>query len=383
MGFCSTKQYSFLGNYVLIWHKNGSRASLFRFFLLSLYAFYEKGYVILLVFTLQKPTDDDFRQGKANMAGQYKPTDKLSYVIANDYRLLQVMSRFGISLGFGEKTITEVCSQCGVDSTTFLAVINYVKDGAENRPQRVERISVASVLEYLKRTHTYFINYLFPSIRFHLLNAIDCSVQNEIAFLVLKFYDEYVEEVRKHMEYEDSTVYPYVQQLVNGEFASLENAHLLSRHHEAIESKLKELKNLFIQYYPQTEINEKLNAVIISIYQAEEDLSIHCLVEDNIFAPAVRRLEHQNESRQPKTKELQPVMESTNKEQLSEREREIVVCVAKGLSNKEIADRLCLSINTVTTHRRNIARKLNIHSPAGITIYAIVNKLVTINEVNI
>ncbi|MDE7118749.1 MAG: LuxR C-terminal-related transcriptional regulator, partial [Bacteroidaceae bacterium] len=208
-------------------------------------------------------------------------------------------------------------------------------------------------------------------------------VQNEIAFLVLKFYDEYVEEVRKHMEYEDSTVYPYVQQLVDGEFASLENAHLLSRHHEAIESKLKELKNLFIQYYPQTEINEKLNAVIISIYQAEEDLSIHCLVEDNIFAPAVRRLEHQNKSRQPKTKELQPVMESTNKEQLSEREREIVVCVAKGLSNKEIADRLCLSINTVTTHRRNIARKLNIHSPAGITIYAIVNKLVTINEVNI
>ncbi|MDE5739145.1 MAG: helix-turn-helix transcriptional regulator [Bacteroidaceae bacterium] len=317
------------------------------------------------------------------MAGQYKPTDKLSYVIANDYRLLQVMSRFGISLGFGEKTITEVCSQCGVDATTFLAVINYVKDGAENRPQRVERISVASVLEYLRRTHTYFIHYLFPSIRFHLLNAIDCSVQNEIAFLVLKFYDEYVEEVRKHMEYEDSTVYPYVQQLVDGEFASLENAHLLSRHHEAIESKLKELKNLFIQYYPQTEINEKLNAVIISIYQAEEDLSIHCLVEDNIFAPAVRRLEHQNKSRQPKTKEQQPVMESTNKEQLSEREREIVVCVAKGLSNKEIADRLCLSINTVTTHRRNIARKLNIHSPAGITIYAIVNKLVTINEVNI
>ena len=79
------------------------------------------------------------------MAGQYKPIDKLSYVIANDYRLLQVMSRFGISLGFGEKTITEVCSQCGGDATTFLAVINYVKDGAENRPQRVERISVASV----------------------------------------------------------------------------------------------------------------------------------------------------------------------------------------------------------------------------------------------
>ena len=55
------------------------------------------------------------------MAGQYKPTDKLSYVIANDYRLLQVMSRFGMSLGFGEKTITEVCGQCGVDAATWCA----------------------------------------------------------------------------------------------------------------------------------------------------------------------------------------------------------------------------------------------------------------------
>lgn len=68
---------------------------------------------------------------------------------------------------------------------------------------------------------------------------------------------------------------------------------------------------------------------------------------------------------------------------LSAREKEIVICVAKGMSNKEIADRLCLSVNTVTTHRRNIARKLDIHSPAGITIYAIVNKLVSIGEVNI
>ena len=317
------------------------------------------------------------------MAEQYKLTDKLSYVIANDYRLLQIMSRFGISLGFGEKTIQEVCHQRGVDAETFLTIINYVKDGADNRPQHVEQVSAASVLDYLKRTHTYFLGYLFPNIRFHLLNAIDCSVQNEIAFLVLKFFDEYVEEVRKHMEYEESTVYTYVQKLTEGELVSIENSQLLSRHHEDIESKLKELKKLFMQYYPQTEINEKLNAVIISIYQAEEDLSIHCLVEDNIFVPAVRRMEHQAKTRQFRKDDEPDASIISSDEQLSDREKEIVVCVAKGLSNKEIADTLCLSVNTVTTHRRNIARKLQIHSAAGLTIYAIVNKLVTLSEVNI
>ncbi|MGL4852313.1 MAG: response regulator transcription factor [Phocaeicola sp.] len=66
---------------------------------------------------------------------------------------------------------------------------------------------------------------------------------------------------------------------------------------------------------------------------------------------------------------------------LSQREKEIVCCVVRGMTNKEIAEQLFLSIHTVITHRRNIARKLQIHSPAGLTIYAIVNKLVELSEV--
>ena len=51
------------------------------------------------------------------------------------------------------------------------------------------------------------------------------------------------------------------------------------------------------------------------------------------------------------------------------------------MTNKAIADKLYLSIHTVITHRRNIARKLQIHSPAGLTIYAIVNKLVELSDI--
>ena len=73
-------------------------------------------------------------------------------------------------------------------------------------------------------------------------------------------------------------------------------------------------------------------------------------------------------------------MQSTE-EELSKREREIVICVAKGMTNKEIADQLRISIHTVLTHRKNVARKLQIHSAAGITIYAIVNKLVELKDI--
>lgn len=73
--------------------------------------------------------------------------------------------------------------------------------------------------------------------------------------------------------------------------------------------------------------------------------------------------------------------EEDEQQTLSAREKEIVVCVVKGMTNREIADRLFLSTHTVITHRRNIARKLQIHTPSGLTIYAIVNKLVELKDI--
>lgn len=75
--------------------------------------------------------------------------------------------------------------------------------------------------------------------------------------------------------------------------------------------------------------------------------------------------------------------QSEEKDTLSTREQEIVTLVVKGLTNKEIASRLFLSVHTVHTHRRNIARKLEIHSATGLTIYAIVNGLVDLSEIKI
>ena len=74
-------------------------------------------------------------------------------------------------------------------------------------------------------------------------------------------------------------------------------------------------------------------------------------------------------------KSATPALPADERDVLSVREREILVLLAQGLSNKEIADRLFLSVYTVMTHRRNICQKLNIHSVSGLTIYAIANKL--------
>ena len=69
--------------------------------------------------------------------------------------------------------------------------------------------------------------------------------------------------------------------------------------------------------------------------------------------------------------------------ELTPRERDIIIGVVKGMTNKEIADELFISPNTVTTHRRNIVKKLDIHSASGLTVYAIMNKLVSLEEIKI
>ena len=313
----------------------------------------------------------------------FKSTDKLSFVIQNDYRLLQVMGRFGMTIGFGEKTIFDVCQQCNVDVNAFLAVMNYVKNNTIDSIGSISsKEGVASLLKYLKNSHRYFLDYQFPSMRRSLIDSIE--MQNEIAFLVLKYYDIYVEEVRLHMANEDDTTFAWVEQMLNDDSTLSESGQLLSRHHDSIEKKLGELKKLFLQYYPQKDNNNELNSVVIELYRTEEELRSHCLIEDNLFTPAVRKLENrQKQNRVKLSEEQNENNEMPKTDLLSEREKEIVACVAKGLSNKEIAEYLFLSINTVTTHRRNIAKKLSIHSSAGITIYAIVNHLVKIEDVSL
>lgn len=67
-------------------------------------------------------------------------------------------------------------------------------------------------------------------------------------------------------------------------------------------------------------------------------------------------------------------------EELSAREKEILVCVAKGMLNKEIADYYNISIYTVITHRKNITRKTGIKTVAGLTVYALLNNLIDMNS---
>ncbi len=287
-------------------------------------------------------------------------------LIDKNYRVLQVMSRFGISPGFGDKTIAEVCDEHKVDAKTFLTVVGHIFDPTSAPP--VEIISVRTLTDYLRNTHRYFLDFRLPAIRRKLIEAVNCT-QHDVAFAIMRYYDEYVAEVIKHLDYEEQTVFPYVESLLKGNRSNDYSIDIFRRQHDRIEEQLRELKNIIITYYPSGGSIE-LNDVLYDIFTCEEELRSHNDIENDLFVPAVERLANE-----------QPKSDEESQQELSAREKEIIVCIVKGLTNKEIADELFISPHTVVTHRRNIAAKLQIHSAAGLTIYAIVNKLVELSEI--
>ena len=312
----------------------------------------------------------------------YEPDDKMISLIRDNYNLLQSLGSFGISLGFGDKTVSQVCEEQHVDTYTFLAVVNFTINGYRDFDDAT-RLSMPTLLQYLKASHDYFIGFQLPFIRKELVDALDDK--DNLARLILKLYDEYARSITAHMKYEEKNVYPYVEALLQGKPVTEFEIDMYSKHHGQESSKLRELKSIIIKYLPSDGLhNNQLSATLYDIYNNEEWLSLHAQVEDEIFIPAVRRLEQKLKQSDVTAKISNMIGKNVDgTEALGEREKDVIVALVQGMTNKEIADHLCISVNTVITHRRNIARKLQIHSPAGLTIYAIVNNLVDISSVKL
>lgn len=314
----------------------------------------------------------------------YSGADKMREIVADSPILLMALSRFGIPLGFGDDTVAEVCSRSGVDTPTFLAVASFI--GRRVLPRG--EVSLPALMDYLKNAHKYFINFYLPQIRRKLISAISYAGGEDVTLVILKFYDDYVAEVKRHMEYENEYVFTYVDELLKGERRTDFSIEADFRaNHQPIATKLRELKEIFIcHYHGAAADNDLLNSVLFDIMNCELDLMSHCEVENLIFVPAVHELEQKTKAGNSTGRTARAATDSRHDPEvhnLTEREKEIIRNVARGLSNKEIAEKLCLSVYTVATHRKNICAKLDIHSAAGLTIFAIIHRLLNVSEVKV
>ena len=308
----------------------------------------------------------DSRQG-------FTPGTKMRDLIRHNNHLLPVISRFDIAFGFGDSTVRDVCRDNNVDTDTFLNVCNFLS----GHTYEVADISLPSLMGYLRHAHSSFLEVTLPKIRLHLLEAVNHAATDRVALLFIKFFDDYVAEVRRHMEHENEVSFKYVDALLAGEPVTASPMPEFSVNHPALAAKLNELKDIFIYHYKQLD-NDRLSAALFDIMVCERDLTNHFEVENELFVPAVHALEETR--RAAAASAPAGAAAESDVTALSPREKDIVRLVAQGKGNKEIADRLRISTHTVATHRRNISSKLDIHSGAGLTIYAIINGLVDLPD---
>lgn len=279
----------------------------------------------------------------------YSERQKMADLMTEHPELLGMIGLFGIGMGVDNYTIKEICDKYGVDCQTFLGVLHYHLYHQKVDPRQVD---IPTLRRFIENGHTFYLKSLLPRLRQLLIEAVNPADEtSKVPILILQFYDDYVRQIRAHIQKEK---------------AGSVHAHEEGDKH--IAKKLSELTNLIIKYYPSGDEPMKspfLHTLVQMIHTTEMEILVHCDIEDNILAPALRVAEPE---------------EDATGEELSEREQEVIIEVVRGYRNKEIAARLNLSIHTILSHRKNIARKLNIHSTSGLTIYALVNHLISLDE---
>ena len=181
----------------------------------------------------------------------------------------------------------------------------------------------------------------------------DIPCADDTQRVIWKFFADFKEELQNHFAYEEEFVFP---------FAGSPEAGISDEDHSGVEETLEDLKSLVMNHLPANADQQEAYKVLSAINTLADDIRKHILLEETVLERHIDFTKDDNT--------------------LSSREKEILVCVAKGMINKEIADALNISIHTVITHRKNIAHKTGIKTVAGLTVYALLNNLIDIHSVD-
>lgn len=270
---------------------------------------------------------------------------KMADMIASNYDLILMLPRFGIPLGFGEKSVKEVCRERGVDENFFLTVCNiYSFDDYRPDDEEVAAIDHRLVVEHLQASHRYYIEERLPHMQHHLDHVAE-SAGDQSSAVLKKYFADYCREVRDHVRREERNLIAMLDNLSDGEPLSKAVTDHYVKSHDNIKDKLSDLTQIIYKYIPGERLNEEMMELVFDIMQLSRDLEKHAMIEELLLMP-------------PEDYDL------------SDREQEVLVLVAQGLSSKEIAAKLNIAVNTVNTHRKSITKKTGIKSVAGLAVYA-------------
>ena len=229
---------------------------------------------------------------------------RISEVILNNPYLILLLEHFGVDVPLQEKSVTDICLENNINTELFLTFANLYNGVQYDFKDTFTYREVLTVINYLKNSHRYYSEEIYPNI-LSIIQQINKAKYPKEMLLVEKFFNEYFSEVTEHLNYENNTVFPYIiglyEQIVNQNQLVGEKKYSVSEykdHHNDIEEKLNDLKNLLIKYLPLKNDQPIRRKLLFSLFELEYDLNIHSQIEDLILIPLVAKMEmHLNQAR--------------------------------------------------------------------------------------
>lgn len=216
---------------------------------------------------------------------------KITELIEVDYSLLSVLMRLDMQLPYGDMSVEELCEKYGISTTMFMTICR-IYSGCEYcaDTEHIRDNDVKSLIKYLRSSHRLYLGEILPSIRKGVDAVLECCSAKQQA-IVKKFYSDYEEEVKAHLQYEEITIFPYVESLVEGVACSGEKMQQLMESHTDICEKIDDIKSILIKYLPEQCTTRMRYDLLLNVYRLSEDLSKHTTLEVRILAPAVCALQ--------------------------------------------------------------------------------------------
>jgi len=230
---------------------------------------------------------------------------KMADVIIQNHHLLAIIDRFGIKLGFGEKSVRQVCESYDIPVNFFVVIVNTFNNPDFFTKRNMEIFPLSLIIDYLKKAHRFYLDVKIPEIRFlinEMLNTENEKTKNSV-HLIKNFFEDYATHLLKHIEKEDSVVYPYIllleeavkkndRQLVN-DFSEKHN-FVFSEYavsHEETEEKLYDIKSLLIKYIEPDNNYVVCFKTLGQLAHLENDINDHSEMENKVLIPRVKELE--------------------------------------------------------------------------------------------
>lgn len=237
-------------------------------------------------------------------------TVPMADIVHENHTLLPVINRFGIGLGFGSKTIAEVCSANGVNTSFFLEVINAHHNKDFFPDANLQAFPISLIVDYLKSTHRYIVGVKIPQIG-DMIGQLLATAQagnKDKVLLVKTLFDEYCRELRLHTGDEDRNIYPYALRVEleylsahpDGAFAAAIRTGSIRNyadHHSDIDEKLFDIKNIIIKYLPPQSDCNLQNTILSELFNLGRELDAHTMIEEKVLIPKVLRMENELLSR--------------------------------------------------------------------------------------